>query len=93
MSMNPASTSQVPRHFPIEDVSRAALHQQMRARPQARMGLPVQISYIAVLNTDVSREQEFMHLAKLTGQKTLTVNALKRNFLRLQAGPFTLRWE
>ena len=93
MSMNPASTSQVPRHFPLEDVSRAALHQQMLARPQARMGLPVQIAYIAVLNTDVSREQEFMHLAKLPGQKTLTINALNSNFLRLQAGPCTLRWE
>jgi uncharacterized membrane-anchored protein len=57
------------------------------------MGLLVQVAYVAVLNADVSRDQEFMHLAKLSGQKGLTRDALDGNFLRLPAGPCTLRWE
>lgn len=93
MSMNPVSTSQVPRHFPIEDASRVVVHNLALARPQARMGLPVQMAYIAVLNAGIDCDRECQHLAKLPGQKSLTTLALKSNFLRVQVGPCTLRWE
>jgi uncharacterized membrane-anchored protein len=91
--MHPATTPHDSPHFPPEDATRAALHHQLLARPQARMGLPVQMAYIVVLNADIDLETERLHLAKLPGQKDLAAQALQRHFLRVPVGPCTLKWE
>ena len=69
------------------------LHDEVHARPTARIRLPALVVYIAVLNEGVSREQECEHLRLLPGQETIGSDMLSGNFLRLRFEGFTLKWE
>ncbi|MEY5099953.1 MAG: hypothetical protein RJA36_2672 [Pseudomonadota bacterium] len=79
--------------LPPDDVLRVSLHNEIHARPQAHIRLPALITYVAVLNRDVSREQECAHLSRLPGQQDLAPQALQGNFLRLRLGGYTVKWE
>lgn len=79
--------------LPIDDPQRALLHNEVHARPQARIRMPALVVYVAVLNEGVSREQECAHLRLLPGQEQLTVDQLQGNFLRMRFGGYTLKWE
>lgn len=80
--------------LPPDDARRLALHQEVHARPPARIRLPALVVYVAVLNEGVTREQELAHLQRLPGQAQLTLAALQDNFLRLRCpSGFTLKWE
>ncbi len=80
--------------LPPDDERRFLLHQEVHARPPARIRLPALVVYVAVLNDGVTREQELAHLQRLPGQQALTLEALQGNFLRLRCAPgFTLKWE
>lgn len=79
--------------LPADDALRAQLHNEVHARPQARIRLPALVVYVAVLNEGVSREQECAHLRLLPGQEQLGVDQLQGNFLRLRFGGYTLKWE
>lgn len=79
--------------LPPDDPFRSALHNEVHARPSARVRLPALIVYVAVLNTEISRERECLHLQKLPGQNTLDPNQLQANFLRLRCEGFTVKWE
>ena len=95
----PYPTRQAPRHpFPVQalppsDESREVLHNEVHARPPARIRLPALVVYVAVLNDGVTREQECAHLRALSGQDDLPVQALAGNFLRLRFDNYTLKWE
>jgi uncharacterized membrane-anchored protein len=93
MNMTALSTTQDSKYFPREDAMRLAVHNEILGRPPARMGLPVQIACLVVLNADVDLEAEIRHLALLPGQKDLTATALQTPFLRIQVGACTLKWE
>ncbi len=69
------------------------LHDEVHARPTARIRLPALVVYIAVLNEGVSRQQECEHLRLLPGQEALGSDRLDGNFLRLRFERFTLKWE
>ena len=79
--------------LPADDPLRLELHNEVHARPTARVRLPVLIVYVAVFNEGVSREQECAHLSTLPGQSDLTVAQLHGNFLRLRLDGCTLKWE
>jgi uncharacterized membrane-anchored protein len=69
------------------------LHNEVHARPSARVRLPALIVYVAVLNAGVSREQEWAHLRLLPGHADLSLESLQGNFLRLRCDHFTVKWE
>ncbi len=79
--------------LPTDDLHRRALHNEVHARPTARIHLPALVVYVAVLNSDISREQECEHLRRLPGQAALTIEQLAVNFLRLRLDGYTVKWE
>jgi uncharacterized membrane-anchored protein len=81
------------RYLPADDAQRRALHNEVHARPSARVRLPALIVYVAVLNGGISREQEWQHLKNLPGHADLALDQLTGNFLRLRCDGFTVKWE
>jgi uncharacterized membrane-anchored protein len=79
--------------LPPDDVLRATLHDEVHARPTARIRLPALVVYVAVLNDGVSREDEWAHLKRLPGQEGLRLAELSTSFLRIRLGDCTLKWE
>jgi len=79
--------------LPPDDSQRSMLHNEVHARPQARIRLPALVVYVAVFNEGVSREQECAHLRSLPGQQDLDVDQMQSNFLRLRFDGYTLKWE
>lgn len=81
------------RALPADDGQRELLHNEVHARPAARIRLPALVVYVAVLNEGVSREDEWAHLRALPGQDALPLEALSGNFVRLRFATHTLKWE
>lgn len=81
------------RFLPPEDAQRRELHNEVHARPPARVRLPALIVYVALLNEGVTREQEWAHLRRLPGHGDLGLDQLQGNFLRLRCDNFTVKWE
>jgi uncharacterized membrane-anchored protein len=79
--------------LPPLDPLRVLLHNEIHARPQARIRLPALVVYVAVTNEGVSREEECAHLRQLPGQQDLQIDQLSDNFLRLRFDSYTLKWE
>ena len=79
--------------LPPDDPLRTTLHNEVHARPSARVRLPALVTYVAVLNAGISREQECEHLRALPGQHALPLDSLQSNFLRLRLGGYTVKWE
>ncbi len=79
--------------LPPDDALRIVLHNEVHARPSARIRLPALIIYVAVLNDGVTREQECEHLRRLHGQQSLPESQLQGNFLRLRFDGYTVKWE
>jgi uncharacterized membrane-anchored protein len=83
----------LPQCLPADEPQRVLLHNEVHARPPARIHLPALVTYVGVSHTDVSREQAWEHLRQLPGQAGLTLEALQGNFLRLRCAGYTLKWE
>jgi uncharacterized membrane-anchored protein len=81
------------RYLPVDDAQRRQLHNEVHARPSARVRLPALIVYVAVLNAGITREQEWAHLRRLPGHADLQPEQLSGNFLRLRCDGFTVKWE
>lgn len=79
--------------LPPDDALRVTLHDEVHARPSARVRLPALVVYVAVLNEGVSREQELEHLRRLPGQADLPPESVQSSFLRLRFANHTLKWE
>lgn len=82
-----------PRFLPADDPQRHALHNEVHARPPARVRLPALVVYVAVRHEGVSREQEWAHLRQLPGHSGLALERLSGHFLRLRCEGFTVKWE
>ena len=80
-------------YLPADDGLRRTLHNEVHARPQARIRMPALVVYVAVLNEDASREQECAHLRALPGQQELSLERMQGNFLRLRFDGYTMKWE
>ncbi|MCV2357984.1 DUF3422 domain-containing protein [Paucibacter sp. TC2R-5] len=79
--------------LPPDDGLRYLLHNEVHARPSARIHLPALIISVAVLNEGVSREAECEHLRRLPGQEGLQLDEMQGNFLRLRGDGHTVKWE
>lgn len=79
--------------LPPDDPLRITLHNEVHARPSARLRLPALILYVAVLNDGVTREQECEHLRRLPGQQALPLESLNSNFLHLRFTGYSVKWE
>lgn len=79
--------------LPPDATGRLALHDEVHARPTARIRLPALVLQIVVLNEGVSIEREFEQLRRLPGQDGLQREQLASQFLRLRVPGGTLRWE
>ena len=79
--------------LPPDDPLRHELHNEVHARPPARIQLPALVVFVAVLNEGVSRHAEWEHLRQLPGQHDLPLDELAGNFVRLHLGSSTLKWE
>lgn len=91
--MNANAPAETARLLPADDGQRAMLHNEVHARPSARIRLPALVIYVAVLNEGISREQECEHLRRLPGQQDLMPERLQGNFLRLRFEGYTVKWE
>ena len=81
------------RLLPPDDALRTTVHDEVHARPSARIRLPALVVLVAVLNEGVSRAQECEHLRRLPGHEGLQVADLQGNFLRLRSADHTVKWE
>ena len=54
-----------PSLLPPNDPQRTLLHNEVHARPPARIRLPALVTYVAVFNDGLTREQECEHLRRL----------------------------
>jgi len=79
--------------LPPDDALRRILHDEIHARPSARIRLPALVITVALLNEGVSREQECEHLRRLPGQAGLQLAEMQGNFLRLRGEGHTVKWE
>lgn len=90
MDMTPALQTTL---LPDNDPQRELMHNEVHARPSARIRLPARIVFVAVLNEGVTREQEGEHLRRLPGLAQMPLERLQGNFLRLPFAGHTLKWE
>ena len=80
-------------YLPANAALRHALHNEVHARPAARIRLPALVVYVAVLNEGITRADELAHLQRLPDQQGLALSDLSENFLRLRYGDHTVKWE
>lgn len=92
-ALSPSAKHTPPPRLPADDPLRAELHQELHARPPARVTLPAASVFVAVLNAGISVEQELDHLRRLPGLEGLQMEALRHNFLRLPLGDSAFKWE
>ena len=92
-TMNPQPQTAMLLHLPPDDALRAELHNEVHARPTARVQLPALVTYVAVLNAGIARDAELAHLQQLPGHGGLMAESLHANFLRLQCETYTVKWE
>lgn len=79
--------------LPPDAAERRALHDEVHARPSARIRLPALVLQVAVLNEGVTVDDELAHLRRLPGQHDLLREQLADQFLRLRLPGGTLKWE
>ena len=87
------STDSTASWLPPDDSLRSTLHNEVHARPQARIRMPALVLYVAVFNEGISRAQECGHLRLLPGQEQLQAEQMQGNFMRLRLEGYTLKWE
>ncbi len=79
--------------LPADVASRSVLHNEIHTRPSANIELPALIFYVAVINANVTVQDELQHLQQLPSQSDLPIEKLRTNFCQLQFSTHTLIWE
>ena len=77
--------------LPPEFSDRRRLHDEVHARPVGQAPHPVVVFCLAVLNEDISRDQELEHLAKLN--PGAEVDQVAGNFARVRLANGDIKWE
>lgn len=86
-------TEPSPFKLPADVASRSVLHNEIHTRPSANIELPALIFYVAVINANVTVQDELQHLQQLPSQSDLPIEKLRTNFCQLQFSTHTLIWE
>ena len=89
----PTPTSPMPALLPPDDAQRTSLHDEVHARPTARVRLPALVVYLALDNRAITREDEWAHLRQLPGQEDLRLDQLHGHFLQLHGNGHAVKWE
>ena len=76
----PSSPTSPASFLPPDDPQRRALHNEVHARPPARVRLPALIVQVAVLNAGITRDDECAHLRRLSGQADLPLERLSGGY-------------
>lgn len=79
--------------LPAEDALRRELHDEVHARPAARIRLPARVRHVAVLNEDVSPQDEARHAATLAPAQAADAAALADAYVQLRLPGALLRRE
>ena len=79
--------------LPAEDALRRELHDEVHARPAARIRLPARVRHVAVLNEGVSPQDEAQHVAALAPAPAADAAALAGAYLQLRLPGALLRRE
>ncbi|MDE2614585.1 MAG: DUF3422 domain-containing protein [Burkholderiales bacterium] len=79
--------------MPAEDALRRELHDEVHARPAARIRLPARVLHVAVLNEGVSPEDEARHIAALPHAPAVDAAAQHGAYLQLRLHGALLRRE
>ncbi len=82
-----------PPTLPAQHPQRALLHNEIHARPPEALTAPVAISHIVMLADAAGREASRAHLAALLRDHHLPPPDEHTTHLRMDVGPFRLRWE
>jgi uncharacterized membrane-anchored protein len=78
---------------PPDDPLRLVLHNEVHARPSDLVRLPAVVVSVALLNDQITRQQECAHLRLLPQYDRLDEELLKGNFLRLVLEGCLVQWE
>lgn len=81
------------RRLPPDSPMRAQLHDEVHARPVARIRIPALVTHIAVLNSDIPIEREHEHLRRLIESSGAVFTLREPGFLRMRLETFTVKWE
>lgn len=79
--------------LPRNHAHRHELHNELHARPSARIRVPALVTYVAVLNEHLPVDDEWRLLQTLPGHQGLAREALNGSFLRLRCDQFMVKWE
>ena len=80
-------------HLPSQHPLRAALHNEIHARPPEAMHVPLAISHVVMLCDAAQREASRAHVAALLRDHHLPLPDAATIHLRVDVGAFRLRWE
>ena len=81
------------RLLPADSGLRQTLHDEVHARPVARIRIPALVTHIAVLNQGVAVEAEHTHLRQLVESYGARFTMPEPGFLRARLETFTVKWE
>lgn len=80
-------------HSTAQHPLRAALHNEVHARPPEPMGAPLAIAHLVMLCDSAEREDSRQHLAALLRDHHLAQPDAHTTHLRMDLGAFRVRWE
>jgi uncharacterized membrane-anchored protein len=78
---------------PLVHPQRMALHNEIHARPPDAMKGPMAIAHIVMVGDAAEREASRVHVAELLRDHHLASPDAQCNHVRMDVGPFRVRWE
>jgi uncharacterized membrane-anchored protein len=79
--------------LPADHPLRGALNDEVHARPPEALTAPLTASFLALYAPDGDRAAEWAHLGVLAARHGVRLDGPPRSHLRLELGPFRLRFE
>ncbi len=80
-------------HRPNQHPQRAALHNEIHARPPEAMSVPLAISHVVMVCDAAQREASRHHIATLLRDHHLPQPDAQSTHFRMDVGQFRIRWE
>ncbi len=80
-------------HRPNQHPQRAALHNEIHARPPEAMAVPLAISHVVMVCDAAQREASRQHIAILLRDHHLPQPDVHSTHFRMDVGQFRIRWE
>ena len=80
-------------HRPQQHPQRAALHNEIHARPPEAMVAPLAISHVVMVCDTAQREASRNHIATLLRDHHLPLPDARATHFRMDVGQFRIRWE